>query len=188
MARNKIEVDEELESGFDLGQLKRLAQYIKPYKRKMAAAILIMLMSSALSMLIPIFLKDIMDDYIPSQDRQAIVLTGVGTLVIALVIAGSLKAKILLTSSVGQDVIYALRKDLFIHLQKLPFSYYDSRPHGKIQVRVVNYVNHLSDLLSNGIVNTITDLMSLVFIVFFMVRLNVRLVLLCFCGILILGL
>ncbi len=187
MARNKIEVDEELESGFDLGQLKRLAQYIKPYKRKMAAAILIMLMSSALSMLIPIFLKDIMDDYIPSQDRQAIVLTGVGTLVIALVIAGSLKAKILLTSSVGQDVIYALRKDLFIHLQKLPFSYYDSRPHGKIQVRVVNYVNHLSDLLSNGIVNTITDLMSLVFIVFFMVRLNVRLALLCFCGIPVLG-
>lgn len=183
MARNKIEVDEELESGFDLNQLKRLTKYIKPYKGKMVAAILIMLVSSALSMLIPIFLKNIMDDYIPNRDRQAILLTGMATLLIAFIIAGSLKAKILLTSSVGQDVIYELRKDLFIHLQKLPFSYYDNRPHGKIQVRVVNYVNHLSDLLSNGIVNTITDLMSLVFIVFFMLRLNIQLALICFCGI-----
>ena len=183
MARNKIEVDEELESGFDLSQLKRLANYVGPYKGKMAIAIIIMLASSALSMLIPIFLKNIMDDYIPNQNRQAIIQTGIATLVIALIIAGSLKAKIRLTSFVGQNVIYALRRDLFVHLQKLPFSYYDNRPHGKIQVRVVNYVNNLSDLLSNGIVNTVTDLMSLIFIVFFMLRLNIRLAFLCFCGI-----
>ena len=165
MARNKIEVDEELESGFDLSQLKRLANYVGPYKGKMAIAIIIMLASSALSMLIPIFLKNIMDDYIPNQNRQAIIQTGIATLVIALIIAGSLKAKIRLTSFVGQNVIYALRRDLFVHLQKLPFSYYDNRPHGKIQVRVVNYVNNLSDLLSNGIVNTVTDLMSLILMI-----------------------
>ena len=47
-------------------------------------------------------------------------------------------------------------------MQELPFSYYDDRPHGKIQVRVVNYVNSLSDLLSNGIINTITDMCNLI--------------------------
>jgi len=67
-------------------------------------------------------------------------------------------------------------------LQKLPFSYYDDKPHGKIQVRVVNYVNALSDLLSNGIVNTITDLFSLFFIVAFMLYLNVRLSIICLLG------
>jgi ATP-binding cassette subfamily B protein len=47
---------------------------------------------------------------------------------------------------------------------------------------VVNYVNNLSDLLSNGIVNTITDMFSLVFILIFMLYLNVRFTLVCLCG------
>ena len=53
---------------------------------------------------------------------------------------------------VSQEIIYDIRKDLFHHLQKLPFSYYDSRPAGKILVRVINYVNSVSDILSNGII------------------------------------
>ncbi|MFR5853501.1 MAG: ABC transporter transmembrane domain-containing protein [Lachnospiraceae bacterium] len=54
------------------------------------------------------------------------------------------------------------------HLQRLPFSYYDSRPAGKILVRVINYVNSVSDILSNGIINTILEIITLVFIVVFM--------------------
>ena len=71
---------------------------------------------------------------------------------------------------------------MFIHLEELPFSYYDSRPHGKIQVRIVNYVNNISDLLSNGIVNTITDCCSLFFILGFMFYYSVPLTLICMCG------
>ncbi|MDE6357808.1 MAG: ABC transporter ATP-binding protein/permease, partial [Eubacteriales bacterium] len=82
----------------------------------------------------------------------------------------------------GQNVIYEIRKDIFTHIQKLPFSYFDNKPHGKIQVRVVNYVNSLSDLLSNGIVNTLTDLGSLIFVIIFMLFLNVRLTLVCMLG------
>ena len=80
------------------------------------------------------------------------------TLLAALYSAFSLRYKIKHTNIIGQQIIHDLRYDIFRHLQDLPFSYYDNRPHGKIQVRVVNYVNSLSDLLSNGIVNTITDL------------------------------
>lgn len=69
-----------------------------------------------------------------------------------------------------------------MQLQELPFSYYDSRPHGKIQVRLVNYVNNISDLLSNGIVNTITDCCSLIFIICFMFYYSVPLTLICMCG------
>ena len=69
-----------------------------------------------------------------------------------------------------------------MHLQELPFSYYDDKPHGKIQVRVVNYVNNLRYLLSNGIVNTITDMCSLIFIIIFMLMLNVQFTLVCLCG------
>jgi len=82
----------------------------------------------------------------------------------------------------GQNIIYKIRSDIFNHLQELPFSYYDDKPHGKIQVRVVNYVNSLSDLLSNGIVNTVTELFSLFFIVGCMLYINVRLTIICLFG------
>ena len=85
-------------------------------------------------------------------------------------------------TQIGQDIVHSIRYDIFEHLQELPFSYYDERPHGKIQVRVVNYVNNLSDLLSNGIINTITDLCNLFFIIAFMLSINVKLTLVCLCG------
>ena len=70
-----------------------------------------------------------------------------------------------------------MRSDLFTHLQTLPFSYFDSRPHGKILIRVVNYINTLSDLLSNGVINLVSDLFSLFFTLAIMLMIDVRLTL-----------
>lgn len=175
-------MDEVLEESFDLGQLKRLAQYIAPYKGRMFSVIFLMMSSSALTMLIPIFFQRIMDFSIPEHDMNSIIRYCILTLIIAAYVAIALAFKTKIMSVVGQSIIHALRSDLFAHLQKLPFSYYDSRPHGKIQVRVVNYINSLSDLLSNGIVNTFTDLCNLIFIVFFMLIEDVKLTLICLCG------
>lgn len=182
MARNTYDVDEVLEDHFDLGQLKRLASYITPYRKPMLFVIFLMLSSSALSMLIPQFLMRVMDNCIPAKDMHTIFKYAGLTLLIALYACISLRYKIKVTNELGQNVIYQIRYDIFKHLQELPFSYYDDRPHGKIQVRVVNYVNSLSDLLSNGIINTITDLCNLVFILLFMLFINVRLTLICLCG------
>ncbi|TCL55877.1 ATP-binding cassette subfamily B protein [Kineothrix alysoides] len=182
MARNKYDVDEVLEDRFDVNQLKRLAGYIRPYRKQMAAVIFMMLTASALAMLIPRFLMTVMDECIPQKDMKTIGLYSLFTFLIALYVSVSLRFKIKITNEIGQNIIHKLRYDIFAHLQELPFSYYDTRPHGKIQVRVVNYVNSLSDLLSNGIINTITDLCNLVFILFFMLWINVRLTLICLCG------
>ncbi len=182
MARNKYDVDEVLEDNFDAGQLKRLVTYISPYKMKMLGIVFLMLSSSALTMLVPIFLQRIMDFCIPEKDMHTIFIYCVLTFFIACYAALSLALKIRTMSVVGQNIVHDLRADLFAHLQELPFSYYDSRPHGKIQVRVVNYVNSLSDLLSNGIVNTFTDLCNLFFIIIFMLIEDVKLTLVCLCG------
>ncbi len=182
MARNKYDVDEILEDSFDVGQLKRLAGYIKPYKKQMGLVLFLMLSASALGMLIPRFIMTVMDVCIPEKNMKGIWMYAGLTILIALYTSVSLRIKIKLMTNVGQNVIHALRHDIFYHLQELPFSYYDERPHGKIQVRVVNYVNNLSDLLSNGIINTVTDLCNLFFILFFMLSINVRLTLVCMCG------
>ena len=182
MARNRYDVDEVLEESFDVSQLKRLAAYISPYKKKMAGIILLMLTSSALTMAIPVFFQKIMDESIPAKDMNSIYLYCGLTLAIACYCALALALKIRTMSIIGQNIVHDLRSDIFCHLQELPFSYYDDRPHGKIQVRVVNYVNSLSDLLSNGIVNTFTDLCNLIFIVTFMFIEDVKLTLVCLCG------
>lgn len=182
MARNKYDVDEVLEDKFDLNQLKRLLAYLIPYRKRFVSVGFMMLSASAFTMLIPQFFQKIMDVCIPNKDMKGIAFYSFLTLLAAFYSAFSLRYKIKYTNQIGQQIIHDMRYDIFEHLQELPFSYYDDRPHGKIQVRVVNYVNSISDLLSNGILNTITDLCNLVFIIVFMLILNVRLTLVCLCG------
>lgn len=182
MARNKYDVDETLQEEFNFSHLKRLGSYIKPYTKDMLLTVVLTTVSSALGMLSPIFLMRIMDILIPDKDIKKIILYCIILLLIYLAISLILSAKTAITSRLGQNIIHTIRSDIFHHLQELPFSYYDDKPHGKIQVRVVNYVNSLSDLLSNGIVNTITDLFSLFFIVGFMLYVNVRLTLISLLG------
>ena len=182
MARNKYDIDEVMEDKFDINQLKRLFTYVRPYKGQLALALFLMLSSSALTMLFPTFIMKIMDEYIPAGNIHAIVQITMITIVIILYSCICIRWKIRITSRIGQEIVHQLRSDIFCHLQELPFSYYDERPHGKIQVRVVNYVNSLSDLLSNGIINTITDMCNLIFILIFMLTIHVRLTLICLCG------
>ena len=182
MARNRYDVDEILEDKFDANQLKRLATYVTPYKGKMFLVLFLMLSSSALTMLIPKFFQLEMDVYIPNKDVQGIVKLVLLTVAIVIYSIVCMKLKINIMTNVGQSIIHQLREDIFKKLQELPFSYYDDRPHGKIQVRVVNYVNNLSDLLSNGIINTVTDFCNLIFILAFMFYMSPELTLVCLCG------
>src|SRR3954454_9062570 len=177
MARNKFDVDEELESPFSFVHLKRLLIYLKPYRKKIIFTVLIMLIASGANLIGPYLIKRAIDDSIPNKDVGNLLLLA-GIYLGALVITGiCMKYRIRMMSEIGQSVILNIRKDLFTHLQKLSFSFYDSRPHGKILVRVVNYVNSLSDLLSNGLINLITDLFSLFVILGFMLAIDVKLTL-----------
>ena len=182
MARNKFDIDEELDSGFDFKQLKRLLAYLKPFKGKVAVTVLLMLTSSSLALLGPYLVKVAIDSKIPDRDIPGLAILGLIYLATLIFNTICMKYRIRTMTFIGQSVLYDIRKDLFAHLQKLPFTYYDSRPHGKILVRVVNYVNSLSDLLSNGIINLITDMFTLFAIICFMLYLNINLALVCLAG------
>ena len=102
MARNRYDMDEILEDSFDVNQLKRLAGYIAPYKKKMAGVILLMLSSSALTMAIPIFFQNVMDHSIPEKDMKSITFYSIATLLIALYSGISLRIKIKTMSVIGR--------------------------------------------------------------------------------------
>lgn len=182
MARNKFDVDEELDTKFDFKQLKRMLSYLAPFKYKVIGTVAMMLAASALALVGPYLFAVAVDHKIPEKDIAGLLLLGGIYLATLLINTFCMKFRIRTMSYIGQNVVHNIRKDLFEHLQKLPFTFYDSRPHGKILVRVVNYVNSLSDLLSNGIIGLITDMFTIVAIVIFMLLLNVKLTLICMAG------
>ena len=183
MARNKYNVDEELEAGFNLSYLKRLLKYMKPYKTKIITSVFLMLVSSSISLLGPVIVKTALDNYIPNKDIRSLGLISVLYIMIFITIAIIMKHRMYTMGEVGQNILVDMRYDLFNNLQYLPFNYYDSRPHGKILVRVVNYINSLSDILSNGFVNLIADIVTLIMTIIFMSFLSIKLTLVTLIGI-----
>ena len=175
MARNKFDVDERLESPFQWKHLRRAGRYIGRHKYKMLCALLLSALASVASLSIPKIIQWVLDEAVPQGDvamigRMALLFVGVISLSILLT---TIRSRMM--AHVSQRIIYDIRSDLFAHLQKLPFSYYDSRPAGKILVRVINYVNSVSDILSNGIINMILEIINLIFIVVFMYSTNATL-------------
>ena len=168
MARNKFDVDETLETPFDFRHLKRALVYVKKYRKKMILALSLSAVSVIIGLFSPVITQYALDNSIPNKDIPQLILMAVLLTITILVsvIFATIRSRIM--TAVGQDIIFDIRTDLFEHLQRLSFEYYDSRPHGKILVRVINYVNSVSDILSNGIINFVLEIFNLVFIVIFM--------------------
>ncbi|MDR4314334.1 multidrug ABC transporter ATPase/permease [Niallia circulans] len=177
MARNKFNVDEELETEFNWSHYKRIGAYIKPYKKALFITLLIILTANVAGMLGPFFTKIAIDEIIP--DKNIPLLIGISILfVLSLFVIGiCMRYRIQWITQIGQNILKDMRLDIFQHLQKLPFSYFDNRPHGKILIRVVNYINTLSDLLSNGLINLISDIISVIITLMFMFAINAKLTL-----------
>ncbi len=172
MARNKFDVDETLESPFQLRHLKRAFHYIRKQRGRMLTAFILSALASVAVLFIPKITQWVLDVAVPAGDtamlgKMALAFMGI---ILVSIIFTVIRARLMAYAS--QEIIYDIRKDLFAHLQRLPFSYYDSRPAGKILVRVINYVNSVSDILSNGIINSILEIINIVFIVVFMYSTN----------------
>ena len=179
MARNKFDTDEEIEQKLNLRIIPRMLRWIKPYGWWMVLACVIMLVASGISLISPYLIRMAIDVAIPAANYNLLIKISVFIVITTLFARILLAAKLRLMTRVAQKIIVTIRKEVFTKLQALPFTYFDSRPHGKILIRVVNYVNSLSDLLSNGIIQLISDLFTLVVIVCFMLAIDVRLTLVC---------
>jgi len=173
--RNKYDVDEYLDSKVSVSVLRRCVPYLRKVKWPMLAALLCSIAGSLISLCGPLFIEKALDVAVPAKNVKML-LEMTALLAGAIVVSLGLGAvRNILVAKAGQTIIHDIRADLFSHLQKLPFSFYDSRPHGKIFVRVVPYVNSVSDALSNGVLNFVIEILNIFFIIFFMVRVEPRL-------------
>ncbi len=165
---------------FDRRIILRLLAFLRPYWRRMVMAFGLMLLASGLSLTAPYLIKVAIDQHIAQGDVPALERVALLTACIFLGLYVVTAGQRYLLSWVGQRVLATLRAQLFRHLQELPLGYHDTHIVGVTLSRVINDVAVINQLLSEGLVTLVGDLLVLVGIVVVMLSMSPRLALLSF--------
>lgn len=177
LERFSYPLDEVIEKRFNWKQIWRLFVYLKPYsKTYLPGAILMMLFSTFVRLLVPVLIgKVAMDVAIANKDMTLLMylVLGIGVLYLFSYIGNVFRIK--WVNLLGQNVIYDIRQHLFSHVQRLSHRFFDTRTTGSILVRILNDVNSLQDLFTNGIINLLMDVVTLVGIIVILLVLSPKL-------------
>ncbi len=172
--------EEALGKAYDARLMRRLLQYLGPYRWKVVLGVAILLVVAGLELLGPYFTKVALDRAIPQGDLELLGLLGIlffGSLVFTF---GLSYAQQILTTWLGQRIMYDLRRQIFGHLQRQSLRYFDRNPVGRLMTRVTNDVEVLNQLFSSGIVTVFGDVFTLIFIVGVMLWMDWKLALVAF--------
>ncbi|UCF18552.1 MAG: ABC transporter ATP-binding protein [Gemmatimonadota bacterium] len=172
--------EEALGKAYDARLMRRLLRYLQPYRTKVAVAIAMLVAASGLELVGPYLTKVAIDTAIPSGDLQLIaILAGIYTA--ALVLALFLTyAQTLVTTWIGQQVMYDLRTQIFGQLQRLSPRFFDRNPVGRLMTRLTSDVEVLNELFTSGVVAVFGDVFTLLFIVGVMLAMDWKLALVSF--------
>ena len=170
--RNTFFQDEEIEKKIDIKQFAEILSYVTPYKGTMIFVGLLMIVSAAVSMITPLLLKMIIDQVVVNKEYQMLALVIFGMLILAAMEIGITYLHQSMMGTLGHNVIANIRKDIFYKLQELAFDYFDSKPDGKIVVRVTDYINDLANFFSNYLLMLITYIIKIIIVTFFMLGLS----------------
>lgn len=175
------------ERPFNMEYFIRILEYARPYRKTAVTASFLTLTGIVIGLLEPLLFKKAIDDGVMARDSTTLILVLAVLLALRFVQWGTSRIQIRTVNFLGQQVLYDLRQGLFAHIESLPFSFFDHRPVGKIISRITNDVNHIGNLAASGMVNLISQFLSLIGIVGIMVYLNWRMALLSFATIPLLG-
>src|SRR5215213_3523843 len=175
-----MDQDEAVDKSYDSRLLRRLLVYLRPYRGLTVLAVLLLLSGAALALVGPLLTQRALDVAIPARNTGLL-----GTLALLLLSALLLEfvveyGQTLLTTYLGQRVMYDLRMQIFDHLQRLSISYFDRNPVGRLMTRVTSDVETLNELFSSGVVTVFGDVFTLVAIMGMMLYIDWRLALVTF--------
>jgi ATP-binding cassette subfamily B protein len=172
--------EEALGKAYDARLMRRLLRYLKPYRWRVAVAVVMLIAASALELVGPYLTKVAIDDAIPDGDMRLLAIL-VGLYIASLVLAMLLSyAQTLLTTWIGQRVMFDLRTEIFSQLQRLSLRFFDRNPVGRLMTRMTSDVEVLNEMFTSGVVAIFGDVFTLLFIVGVMVAMDWRLALVSF--------
>lgn len=170
--RNTYFEDELVMKKIDIRQLAKILRYICPYKKTVILAVSLMLFSAAISMITPLLLKHIINVVVVEEDYRMLALVVSGMVFLSALEIGITFVHQRLTGIMGHGIIASIRQDIFYKLQKLPFDYFDSRPDGKIVIRVTDYINELANFFTNFLVLLLVYIAKIAIVTFFMLSIS----------------
>lgn len=177
MARNMVKQDEDLRRMSNFVILKRLFKYLKKHKFRVFLVIMILIFEMIVSLINPVLMKTAIDKNIRNGDIKGLLIIGLLMVSLNFMAMMASKVRIVKMASVTNDILVTIRHELYSHIQKLSFSFFDSRPVGKILARVIGDVNSLQDLFNNSVTNFIPQILTVVCVGAMMFYLNSKLAL-----------
>lgn len=169
--------DEIIGAAYDARLMRRLLGYVRPYRAAVVLAVVLLLLTSAASLVGPYIVRIAIDDHItPGR------LEGLGVVILAYLVALTAAfvlryAQTYMMARVGQHAMYDLRMELLTHLQRLSVGFYTRQPVGRLVTRVTNDIEALNEMITQGVVAIFGDLVTLVGIVAILLYLDWRLAL-----------
>lgn len=165
------------ESKLDIGLLKRVLEYVKPYKKTFAVTGLLTVALAGLSPLRPMLIQYAFDNYIVIPDPQGLLLITVATIGVLLLEAVAYYFYTYSANWLGQTVIRDIRQELYEHINTLRLQYFDRTPIGTLVTRVISDIETIADIFANGILVIFSDLLKVVAVVAVMLWIDWKLTL-----------
>lgn len=186
MTVNKYDIDEK-NTRFSLKNYMRGLKYLKKYKWKIAILFVLDMIVMLSNLLITKQIQYILDNAIGNTDYLVVIkaISIVIGLVIIFIVFDLIEKRKLL--KINQLIVIDIKNDLFAHIQNLPFEYFDTRPHGKIIVRLTEYASSVADLITNKLLTTVFLILNMGLTFIFMITTNAKLTIILVLGILILN-
>lgn len=175
MAKNSVNQDEKINSLKGRDILLRLVKYVKPYKLKVSLVLFLMLIVMGTGLLSPMLLKIAIDNYIEVKDVVGLIVISLGLVGINVIGMYASRLSTYQMNKTTHSILHTIRQELYVHIQKLSFSFFDDRPVGKILARVVGDVNSLSELFSKSVTTVIPQALNLIAIGIILFVMNAKL-------------
>ncbi len=172
--------EEVLGKAYDSHLMGRLLRYLKPYRWPVAGAVALLMLASGFAVVGPYLTKIALDEAIPEGDGRQLALLAILFLGASALVFVFQYAQAIVTTWLGQRVMYDLRTQIFRKLQQLDLPFYDRNPVGRLMTRVTSDVETLNELFSSGLVTVFGDLFILFFIVAAMLQMDAQLALVTF--------
>lgn len=183
MAVNSFREDEQSGGIGKKETLKRLFSYLFKYKKPVVGVLVCMLITVAISLVNPLIIEDAIDVYIAGKDIEGLAKLAIFTVLINVIFIIMVKVRMYVMAKISNEILLDIRQELYEHIQTLSFSFFDSRPTGKILARIIGDVNSLKNVLSNAVTTLIPDFITICGVVVIMVVKDWRLALASLCSI-----
>ena len=183
MAVNSYREDEHMENSDKKKIIIRLFSYLKNYKKSVIGVLLCMAVTVAIQLVNPLLIEEAIDHHIAVGDYRGLMEIGIFAVALNVLFLIMVKVRMYVMSKISNDVLMVIRQELYEHIQTLSFSFFDSRPTGKILARIIGDVNSLKEVLTNAVTTLIPDFVTVVGVVVIMAVKDLPLTLAALCTI-----